>query len=235
MKFCFCTYIPKRERVKNMNDPYKVLGVSSTATDEEVKQAYRKLAKKYHPDQYAGNPLQEVADEKMKEINEAYDTIVEQRKNGSNNQNYGGYSGYDYGYGNSYSNSYSSYSASSEWNDVRRLINAGRISDAEQILNGVPSDKRNAEWNFLKGSCMFRRGYLEEARDYFSRACTMDPSNPEYAQAYNRAMNQRTGSYGGYNAGMNQIGGCNTCDVCNTLICADCCCEMMGGDLIPCC
>lgn len=205
-----------------MNDPYKVLGVSETATDEEIKQAYRKLAKKYHPDQYAGNPLQEVADEKMKEINEAYDTIIAQRKNRGQSGSYG----YNYGYQSA---------GTSEWNDVRRLINANRISDAEQILNGVPGDKRNAEWNFLKGSCMYRRGYLEEARDYFSRACTMDPGNPEYAQAYNSAMNQRSGSYGGYNAYSNQIGGCNTCDVCNTLICADCCCEMMGGDLIPCC
>ncbi len=217
-----------------MNDPYKVLGVSPTASDEEIKQAYRKLAKKYHPDQYAGNPLQDVADEKMKEINEAYDTIVAARKNGGSSNSY------NYGYNSNSSNSYGygsgSYSSgSSEWNDVRRLINAGRISDAEQILNGAPSTSRNAEWNFLKGSCMYRRGYLEEARSYFSQACSMDPSNPEYAQAYNRAMNQRSGSYGGYNSDMNTIGNCNTCDVCNSLLCADCCCEMMGGDLIPCC
>ena len=58
-----------------MTDPYKVLGVSPSATDEEVKDAYRKLAKKYHPDQYADSPLKDLADEKMKEINEAYDQI----------------------------------------------------------------------------------------------------------------------------------------------------------------
>ena len=63
-----------------MTDPYKVLGVSPSATDEEVKDAYRKLAKKYHPDQYADSPLKDLADEKMKEINEAYDAITAQRK-----------------------------------------------------------------------------------------------------------------------------------------------------------
>ena len=70
-----------------MTDPYKVLGVSRSATDEEIKDAYRSLAKKYHPDQYAESPLKELADEKMKEINEAYDAITAGRKSG------GGYNG----------------------------------------------------------------------------------------------------------------------------------------------
>ena len=64
-----------------MNDPYKVLNVSPSASDEEVKKAYRDLARKYHPDNYHDNPLADLAQEKMKEINEAYDTIVAQRKN----------------------------------------------------------------------------------------------------------------------------------------------------------
>ena len=75
-----------------MSDPYKVLGVSRSATDEEIKDAYRKLAKKYHPDQYTESPLKELADEKMKEINEAYDTITAQRRGGSRG-------GYNAGYG----------------------------------------------------------------------------------------------------------------------------------------
>ena len=110
------------------------------------------------------------------------------------------------------------------------------IADAEQILNGVPPERRNAEWYFLKGSVLYRRGWLEEAKDHFSRACQMDPGNPEYSAALNQAMNQGSGVYGGYrpNANMN-AGGCNSCDVCSSLICADCCCECMGGDLISCC
>ena len=63
-----------------MTDPYKVLGVSPNATDDEVKDAYRRLARKYHPDNYVNNPLSDLATEKMKEINEAYDEIQRQRK-----------------------------------------------------------------------------------------------------------------------------------------------------------
>ncbi len=208
-----------------MSDPYKVLGVSPNATDEEVKEAYRTLAKKYHPDQYAQSPLADLADEKMKEINEAYDEIVARRKN----KKTGGYAGSAGGY--------SGANTSSNYADVRNFINSGRIADAEQILNGVPPDRRNAEWYFLKGSVLYRRGWLEEAKTHFSRACQMDPSNMEYRSALNQSMNQRGGAYGGYNPNMQggRAGGCNSCDMCSSLICADCCCECMGGDLIACC
>lgn len=121
-----------------MQDPYQTLGVSRDATDDEIKTAYRNLAKKYHPDNYAESPLSDVASEKMKEINEAYDTIMEARKNG-NTQPGGnaGYAGYSAGY-----------TSSSKYTDVRMLIKNGRLADAEQILDGVPSSARDAEWYF---------------------------------------------------------------------------------------
>lgn len=209
-----------------MGDPYKVLGVSHSATDEQIKEAYRNLAKKYHPDQYADSPLKDLADEKMKEINEAYDTITAQRKAGAQRGGYGGYAG---GYNNVGGTGVSGF------NDVRSLIMAGRIADAEQILNGVPPERRNAEWYFLKGSVLYRRGWLEEAKDHFSRACQMDPGNPEYSAALNQAMNRGSGFYGGYRPNTAANNDCNSCDLCSSLICADCCCEAMGGDLIPCC
>ena len=205
-----------------MTDPYKGLGGSPSASDEEVKDAYRKLAKKYHPDQYADSPLSELASEKMNKINEAYDTIVAQRKNRTT----GGYAS-----GGARSGGSSSFS------DVRNYIMSGRIADAEQLLNGVPVESRNAEGYFLKGTVLFRRGWLEEAKEHFTRACQMDPGNAEYQAALNQAMNQRSGVYGGYNPNMSTsgVGGCNACDMCQGLICADCCCECMGGDLISCC
>ena len=81
-----------------MKNPYEVLGVSETATDEEVKTAYRNMAKKYHPDNYTDSPLADVAEEKMKEINEAYDTICDMRRNGAQSSSYSG----SYGSGSSY-------------------------------------------------------------------------------------------------------------------------------------
>ncbi len=217
-----------------MADPYKVLGVSPDATDDEIKAAYRELAKKYHPDNYAESPLADLAGEKMKEINQAYDTITQerkQRKNGGaasassarSSYNPSGYAGYGY------------YGSGSSFSDVRNLIMAGRIADAEQILNGVPSESRNAEWYFLKGTILYKRGWLEEAYTHFERACAMDPNNTEFRTAYNQVNAQRSGAYGGYNPNVGGRSGCDACDVCTTLWCADCCCESMGGDLIPCC
>ena len=215
-----------------MTDPYKVLGISPNATDDEVKEAYRKMAKKYHPDNYAGSPLSDVATEKMKEVNEAYDEILRQRKaartGGGAGQTGGGPGAGGYGYN-------PGYAAGSSFNDVRNLINAGRIADAEQILNGVPQERKNAEWYFLKGTVLYRRGWTEEAYKHFSAAVQMDPGNMEYRMAFNQINQQRGGFYGGYNPGtMQNTTGCSACDVCSGLICADCCCECMGGDLCRC-
>lgn len=219
-----------------MSDPYKILGVSPSATDEEIKTAYRELAKKYHPDNYSGSPIADLAGEKMKEINEAYDAVVAERKRqksggGSYSEPYGGgYTNPVYG-----STGYGTGYAGSGFSDVRNLIMAGRVADAEQILNGVPTESRNAEWFFLKGTVLYKRGWLEEAYNNFSRASQMDPNNAEYRAAMNQVTNQRNGVYGGYNPDIARGSSCSSCDVCSSLLCADCCCECMGGDLIPCC
>ena len=158
-----------------MTDPYKVLGVSPNATDEQVKAAYRELAKKYHPDNYAGNPLSDLAEEKMQEINQAYDTIVNQRRGGGQPQ--GGY-----GSGGSY------YSGTSQFSDIRRMINAGRLAEAQELLDGVSAGSRDAEWYFLKGSIYYSRGWLDDALQSFQKACTMNPQNQEYAAVWRRAL-----------------------------------------------
>ena len=114
-----------------MKDPYSVLGVPSNASDEEVKKAYRNLARKYHPDAYADNPLSDLAEEKMQEINEAYDKIMDSRKSSSSGSYGGSYGGNSYGGG-----SYSGNSGSSQYGDVRNLISSGRYEDAQEILDG---------------------------------------------------------------------------------------------------
>lgn len=203
-----------------MNNPYEILGVSPNATDDEVKTAYRNLARKYHPDNYTDNPLSDLAHEKMQEINEAYDTIQQMRKGGSG-------AGYQNGGYRAPGGSPSRYA------DIRRMIGENRIMDAEMLLDGVPSHARDAEWFFLKGSVLYKKGWLEEAYNHFATACRMDPANMEYRQAFNR-MNQNRQT-GGYRTADPNGETCNTCDVCTTLYCTDCCCECMGGDCIRCC
>lgn len=206
-------------------DPYEVLGVSPSATDEEVKAAYRALARKYHPDNYTDNPLADLAEEKMQEINEAYDTVVRLRKEGGSA---GGQS--SGGYGGSYGNAGN---ASGRYGDVRQMIMQNRLADAEVVLDGVPGHARDAEWFFLKGSVLYKKGWLEEAYTHYQTAVRMDPGNMEYRQALGRMSNGR--QTGGYRTDMPNAGGCDACDVCTALYCTDCCCECFGGDCIRCC
>ena len=203
-----------------MTDPYGVLGIKPTASDEEVKKTYRELARKYHPDSYHDNPLSDLAQEKMKEINEAYDIIMKQRANG------GGYSRSGYGGGGS-----SSSHGNAAYAEVRNAINAGNIARAEQILSSIPN--RGAEWHFLMGSALYRKGWFDEANREFQTAVNMDPANSEYRQALSYMRSGGQTPYRAQRSGT--FGGLNSCDLCSSLICADCCCECMGGDLIPCC
>ncbi|MGI6282787.1 J domain-containing protein [Caproicibacterium lactatifermentans] len=215
-----------------MSDPYQVLGVSPSATDEEVKAAYHKLAKKYHPDNYTNSPLADLASEKMKEINESYDTIVNQRKQQAQQGPFTGnpYQGSYYGYAGTQSQS------SSGFSDVRSYIRGGRLADAEQILDGVPAENRNAEWYFLKGTVLYNRGQLEQASNYIGHACQMDPGNGEYRAAMSQINGQYRGYYGGYNPSVqnNRSDMDQACNCCGNLVCADACCECFGGNLIPC-
>ena len=172
-----------------MNDPYQILGVSENASDEEIKKAYRDLARKYHPDNYHDNPLADLAQEKMKEINAAYEQITKERASGKRGSGsggasygasgYGGYGGYQ-GYGG-YGGSQSYSGQSSVLQQARIAINTGNISRAEALLANY-SD-HNAEWNFLKGVVCYRRGWMDEALRYYRTAVQMDPGNAEYRQA----------------------------------------------------
>ncbi len=204
-----------------MKDPYVVLGVSRNATDEEIKKAYRILAKKYHPDNYADSDLADLASEKMKEINEAYDTIQKERSGQSTGSSYGG----------SY---YTNTNAGGKYSQVRVLINQRRVAEAEAMLGAVDPAERDAEWNFLMGCVMMQKGSFYDAQRYVDTACYMDPTNREYSNARDQ-MRTRTGSFGQPYTTFGGGNGANACDCCSSLICADCCCECMGGDLIPCC
>ncbi len=217
-----------------MTDPYSVLGVSRTATDEQVKKAYRDLARKYHPDNYANNPLADLAQEKMKQINEAYDQIQKERAGGAKQSSYG-YSSSSAGsaYGEShsqqaYQQSYQQTGSDINFAEVRNAISMGNLDRAEMLLSA--SRYRNAEWNFLMGSVCYRRGFYNDAEKYFGNAVAMAPNNTEYRQAFSYMTQASSRSA----STMRQSSTDELCDICGKLYLADCCCELMGGDLIRC-
>ena len=197
-----------------MNDPYKILNVPSTASDEEVKKAYRELARKYHPDNYHDSPLEDLAQEKMKEINEAYDTIMKMRGSGhgagrsSSGGTYGGYSG---GYG-----AYGT-QADPRFREVRAAITRGDLNAADHLLSIL--SEHNGEWYFLKGVICQRRGWLDEARRNYETACQIAPDNMEYVQALERL----SGNGQGYRPEGYEVftTGCGN-NMCGRLACAYC-------------
>jgi tetratricopeptide (TPR) repeat protein len=180
-----------------MNDPYKVLGVSRDATDEEIKKAYRDLARKYHPDNYADNPLADLVQEKMKEINEAYDQIQKMRAGGGNTgRSYSSDQGGDY---------------SAELLRIRSLVSNGRYSEADISLDSLPNTARNAEWNFLKGCVLARRGAYYEAMRYFETACYLDPQNFEYRRALDELRSRSASHSQPYRTSSQSGGLCGLC------------------------
>lgn len=196
-----------------MKNPYEVLGISPSATNEEVRDAYRKLAKKYHPDNYSESPLSDMAEEKMKEINLAYDEILRIRAEEKNNkQNSDNYSKYNADYG----------SRRSEYARVRQAINASDFKAAEEMLNQVEQLQRDGEWFFLKGCILLHQGYHFDAVRYINRACELEPNNEEYATLRDN-LRAQTNAYGDPQS--RQGGGCSICDICSFLVCLDCLCR----------
>ncbi len=198
-----------------VTNPYEVLGISPNATNDEVKKAYRELSRKYHPDYYADNPLSDLAEEKFKEVQEAYEQIMKQREGG-------------YSYGKSQSSS--SGQESVELQAARNYINARRFHEALNVLSGISN--QNAMWYYYSAVANMGIGNNLVAVEHAKRAAAMEPNNMEYVNFANQMQfrGQRYQS-AGYGYGRQSFG---TGNLCCDLWCADTCCECMGGDLCAC-
>ncbi|WFR55507.1 DnaJ domain-containing protein [Anaerocolumna sp. AGMB13025] len=207
-------------------NPYKVLEVSPNASNDEIKKAYRELSRKYHPDSYVNNPLSGLAEEKFKEVQEAYDQIMKERESGSfGNTSYGG------------SNSYgqTTYSGDSEEDNahmtaVYNYLAARRYREALNVLSGISN--RSARWYYYSAVANAGIGNNLMASEHARQAVNMEPNNVEYNNFLNQFQwqNQRYQNTRGNMGG----GGLGTGNFCCDLWCADTLCECMGGDLCQC-
>ncbi len=193
-------------------DPYRILGVASDATDEEIKKAYRTLSKKYHPDANLDNPV--LAEQKFKEVQEAYRTITEMRERGAsgaygtadNGNPFGGYgygSGYgqDYRRGSAFDDFFGSWQQASgrqqeestDMQAARNYINAGEYQSALNVLNRIDEYDRTARWYYYSAVANSGLGNNAIALEYAERAVGLEPNNMEYQMLLNKL--QQGGSW----------------------------------------
>ena len=213
-----------------IDDPYKVLGVSPDASDEEIKRAYRRLAKKYHPDL---NPGDQEAARKMQEVNAAYEQIKNPEKASQQGQGgYGGYGGYDPfgGYGQQ---TYGGTQSGDPYqNAAYQYIRFGRYQEALNALEN--SAERNARWYYLSALANDGLGNDVTALEHIRRAVSMEPDNQEYLYTLNRIQNggsayrEQAGNFRGFTMGGDPCTNLCLCWLVNLFCCGGrgwfCCC-----------
>lgn len=172
-----------------MTDPYQVLGVSRGASDEEIKKAYRSLSRKYHPDANVNNPNKDAAEEKFKQVQQAYDTIMKEKQQGTG---YGGnYSGSAYGdssygdfggFGGFYGRENTYQEENSRLQAAANYIRNGYYKEAMNVLNDIPFSERHGRWYYYSAVVNQRVGNTATALEHIRRAVELEPSNIQYRQ-----------------------------------------------------
>ena len=211
-----------------IDDPYKVLGVSRDASDEEIKRAYRALAKKYHPDL---NPGDQEAARKMQQVNAAYEQIKNPEKAQQTNQ--GGYGGYYDPFGGYHQQSYTGSQATDQYQQAAaQYIRFGRFQEALNALSS--STDHDAQWYYLSAVANDGLGNQVTALEHIRRAVSMDPQNLEYQRALDRiesggtAYRQQAGNFRGFSMGGDPCTNLCMCYLCNLFCCGGrgwfCCC-----------
>ena len=210
-----------------VDDPYKVLGLSRDASDEEVKRAYRALAKKYHPDL---NPGDQEAARKMQQVNEAYDQIKNPEKYARQTGSYGGnpyggnpYGGYGYGSYQQWDDRSSAGQGDQYQNSAEQYIRYRRWSEALNVLQN--SQNRNARWYYLSALANDGLGNQVTALEHMRKAVSMEPDNQEYLWALSQLENggsayrRQAGNFGGFSFGGSPCGGLCLCYLAQLFCC----------------
>lgn len=212
-----------------MEDPYKVLGVSPDASDEEIKRAYRRLAKKYHPDL---NPGDQEAARKMQEVNQAYEQIKNPEKAYQNGHN--GYGGWQDPFGGAYGQQTHSGGQNGDQyqNAAYQYIRFHRFREALNALENCT--ERNARWYYLSALANNGLGNQVTALEHIRKAVSMDPGNQEYLWALNQiehggsAYRQQAGNFQGFTMGGDPCTNLCLCYLMNLFCCGGrgffCCC-----------
>lgn len=202
-----------------MLDPYSVLGVSRNASMDEIKKAYRKLSRKYHPDANINNPNKEEAEEKFKQVQQAYDQIVREREQGASQSSWSG----EFGGGYQTQDD----QRSMEMRAAANYINAAHYQEALNVLNRMT--ERNGQWYYYHAVANAGAGNTASAMEDARRAVDMEPNNMQYLQLYQQLQsggqwywNQGNGY--GYERPGNGFGNCCCQCLCMNMLCPGCCC-----------
>ena len=211
-------------------DPYLILGVAKDATQEEIRAAYERLREEYQSQLFEEGEVGNTAAKKLDELERAYHQCLEDKANDFHFTEEG----------------------ASGWGEIEEMIKDGNLEGAQSKLDNI--EMRDGYWHYLQAIIYHKRGWNVESKKQLDISLTLDEDNEKYKQARERlnkvlsganaeGASSANGSAAEGRAGYsrpdqearraaNDEACCNTC---STLICCDCCCECMGGDLIPCC